>query len=141
MLLVSSDVPRLCRSGAWPPLASHCVRLTQLVFTNRSHPFMLSGREQVGAGGGVWRLKWHPVRAEVLAAACMHNGFAVIRAQPAAGALTVHESYAGQEGLAYGVDWCRKPRLPHDLLASCTFYERSVQLWIPACLGPTPMGW
>lgn len=94
---------------------------------------MLSGGKQVAAGGGVWRLKWHPAERELLAAACMHAGFAVLGAQPAAGALTVLESCSGQEGLAYGVDWWHNARMP-STLASCTFYERSLHLWTPACL-------
>lgn len=29
-------------------------------------------------GGGVWRLKWEPLKGQHLAAACMHNGFHVL---------------------------------------------------------------
>ena len=33
---------------------------------------------EVGVGGGVWRLKWHPVDKSLLLAACMHNGCHVL---------------------------------------------------------------
>ena len=29
-------------------------------------------------GGGVWRVKWHPVNPELMATACMHNGFQIL---------------------------------------------------------------
>ena len=29
-------------------------------------------------GGGVWRIKWHWSHQDLLATACMHNGFNVV---------------------------------------------------------------
>ena len=53
----------------------------------------------MGCGGGVWRLKWHPSRRELLLGACMHAGFRVLEvsgtaAGPCKGA---SERVAGQE--------------------------------------------
>lgn len=36
---------------------------------------------EVGVGGGVWRLKWHPIDKSLLLAACMHNGCSVLRCE------------------------------------------------------------
>ena len=35
---------------------------------------------EIGVGGGVWKLKWHPNAAlqQYLLCACMHNGFTVV---------------------------------------------------------------
>ena len=64
---------------------------------------------QVDTGGGVWRAKWHPRDAELLLAACMYDGFAVLRAAAGeAGGLEILETYEHASGsLSYGADWCR----------------------------------
>jgi diphthamide biosynthesis protein 7 len=49
---------------------------------------------ELNVGGGVWRLKWSPDRPELLAAATMHAGFAVLRYDHAAAAFAVLHSRA-----------------------------------------------
>lgn len=89
---------------------------------------------QVSAGGGTWRVKWHPTQPHLLAAACMHAGFVVLRADPTLGSLQVQEHYAHQRSLGYGVDWSRAHLPAGGLVASCSFYDRLLHLWTPACL-------
>ncbi|CAH0520650.1 unnamed protein product [Peronospora belbahrii] len=64
-----------------------------------------------GAGGGVWRLKWHPAesRKELLLAACMHNGFQVLDFMTGNSTLRKVASYDRHDSLAYGVDWWLHP--------------------------------
>lgn len=49
----------------------------------------MTGLLQVGTGGGVWRLKWHPSLDWLLLAACMYNGFAMVRANDSFSGLEV----------------------------------------------------
>ena len=67
---------------------------------------------QVAAGDGVWRIKWHRQRADVLLAACMHGGAAVVQLSEGGeeeeeGGMrgSVVERYEGHQSMVYGADW------------------------------------
>ncbi|KAJ0397533.1 hypothetical protein P43SY_003394 [Pythium insidiosum] len=91
-------------------------------------------------GGGVWRLKWHPLASrqvetvtaqDLLLAACMHNGFQVLQTQ-ADQTLTRATSYERHQSLAYGVDWWRDRRAleaAEPVVASCSFYDHVFHVW------------
>ena len=84
-------------------------------------------------GGGVWRAKWHPSDPELLLAACMYNGYAVVRVPAAeAGGLETVETYEhGSGSLSYGADWCRAEAAGGggSLAATASFYDRQLHLW------------
>eukprot|EP00744_Colponema_vietnamica_P024335 GILI01035494.1.p1 GENE.GILI01035494.1~~GILI01035494.1.p1 ORF type:complete len:329 (-),score=2.49 GILI01035494.1:147-1133(-) len=77
-------------------------------------------------GGGVWRLKWHPTRSDVLLAACMHNGFSVWQTTGSEGSQIAHYSH---ESLAYGTDWVYTHQTSHALIGACSFYDKFLTLW------------
>jgi diphthamide biosynthesis protein 7 len=92
------------------------------------------------AGGGVWRLKWHPTVVGKLVAACMRGGVRVFQDST----MNVTEKhgmthyYVGHpnESLAYGVDWNRCRQVDgseraedEDMLISCSFYDRQIHVW------------
>ena len=92
-------------------------------------------------GGGVWRLKWHPTDPGLMLAACMHGGFAVLRADAAAGAIEVVERYPHQQTLAYGAAWCGEVGADGtSVAATCSFYDRLLHVWSPATRGAAPGG-
>jgi diphthamide biosynthesis protein 7 len=105
------------------------------------------------AGGGVWRLKWHPTDPALLLAACMQGGFALLRADvggdegSAGGAgaegggagcaiaatLEVAERYVHQQTLAYGAGWCAEVGARGaSVAATASFYDRLLHVWTPA---------
>ncbi|XP_046949656.1 diphthine methyltransferase [Lynx rufus] len=71
---------------------------------NMKRPFA-----DMSAGGGVWRLKWHPFHHHLLLAACMHGGFKIFNCQKAIEekqeACTVSASHTLPNSLVYGADW------------------------------------
>ena len=34
--------------------------------------------KETAAGGGVWRVKWHPTNPDLMAVACMHDGVKIL---------------------------------------------------------------
>ena len=95
---------------------------------------------ELGCGGGVWRLKWHPTRTDLLLAACMHAGFAVLRtptgAPEAAEATELevvarYEAHGTGAALGYGADWSHARVADGGALlaATCSFYDRALHVW------------
>lgn len=93
--------------------------------------------QEAHAGGGVWRVKWHPSedRRNDLLVACMHDGFKVIQFGPglpdvASGGFEILHRFDQHESLAYGVDWSFvSGGNSISLIASCSFYDHTLHLW------------
>lgn len=76
-------------------------------------------------GGGIWRLKWHPTRANRLLSASMHAGAFVVDIDDQCEA-TLATSFLDHTSMAYGADWSFSEP---DLVASCSFYDHIMHLW------------
>jgi len=101
--------------------------------------------ELPGLGGGIWRLKWHPLEAEssLLAAACMLGGVHVIDALGISkgGASQPRKivNYTEHKSLVYAAEWiktseglttnCESKTLTTHCIASCSFYEKQFHTW------------
>ncbi|KAK3033506.1 hypothetical protein RJ639_032735 [Escallonia herrerae] len=85
-------------------------------------------------GGGVWRIKQHPFVPGLVLAACMHNGFAIVKVK--GGKAEVTETYTKHDSLAYGADWqrespCQDGKSKRPVVATCSFYDRLLRVWMP----------
>ncbi|KAF9277146.1 Diphthine methyltransferase [Linnemannia elongata] len=101
-----------------------------LIWDTRSMRQPLSTTE---TGGGVWRLKWHPTRKDILLAGCMHNGFHVINYSEGWSTGSIGSSFMEHASLAYGTDWSYAPTKGDELplVASCSFYDHLLHMWRP----------
>lgn len=87
--------------------------------------------QELSVGGGVWRIKWNPLKDDLVALACMHGGFKIVDLHRN----EIVGSYTGHESLAYGIDWYpgtdigTRPGTWKGLLASCSFYDHCLQMW------------
>lgn len=85
-------------------------------------------------GGGVWRIKQHSFVPGLVLAACMHNGFAVVRIE--GDKAEVVETYNKHASLAYGADWykgslSRVGGKKSTVVATCSFYDKLLRVWMP----------
>ena len=91
------------------------------------------------AGGGVWRLKWHPTKAGVLAGACMRGGVRIFKDPSATdcqhGMVNYYQGHPS-DALAYGVDWVYSTASPlapasrhRDMVGSRSFYDHQLHFW------------
>lgn len=88
----------------------------------------------INLGGGVWRIKNHSVVPGVILAACMHNGFAIVKVN--GDEVKVVETYNKHESLAYGADWyrgtiCQEDKKEKTIVATCSFYDQLLRVWVP----------
>jgi hypothetical protein len=120
---------------------------------------------ELDVGGGAWRLQWRPSQGgkgsgggDLLLAACMYNGFSVLRADGFGGGqeatqlgLEVVERYEAHESIAYGCDWWRggggsgvgggsgAPRCSSSssscIVATASFYDKRLHVWSPSSAG------
>ncbi|OZJ06546.1 hypothetical protein BZG36_00509 [Bifiguratus adelaidae] len=93
----------------------------------------------IPTGGGVWRLKWHPVDKHQLLSVSMHAGAFTIHVQggiigqrdadPVTGHVTTE--FLEHKSMAYGGDWCYAPgfNVKNSLIVTCSFYDHIAHVW------------
>jgi diphthamide biosynthesis protein 7 len=113
----------------------------RLVSSETQKPKPLCHSEPLG--GGMWRMKWHPLDDDRLLLGAMHGGCRVVKlngmellntaenSSPVA--IQVQQKFTKHESMAYGADWlvCQRPGEAGRVqaAASCSFYDRALCLW------------
>jgi len=84
-------------------------------------------------GGGIWRVRWHPQKADRLLTACMHDGFKILdyTSSFTVCSTTTRFDEHGKDALAYGADWA-VGTAKSDLIATCSFYDHQLRTWAAA---------
>ncbi|XP_023167772.2 diphthine methyltransferase [Drosophila hydei] len=87
---------------------------------------------ELNLNGGIWRLKPHPQRTDIILTACMYKNFSVVHLKE--GALSLLGSYEEHSSICYGADWAPnidKSELSDDHshslhMATCSFYDHKL---------------
>lgn len=84
------------------------------------------------AGGGLWRVRWHPTLPSELLLACMHDGFKVLAIDYTSSTCVLRTRYDahGTEALAYGIDWGKLDYNNRYFAYSCSFYNHQLRSWL-----------
>jgi len=98
---------------------------------------MKQSYNNVKVDGGVWRLKWEPIKEEYLLSASMFNGAHII--DTSFNSAIICQSFGRQNNrLFYGADWCHinDTELEHwtninnkRIIATCSFYDHRLDLF------------
>eukprot|EP00797_Seminavis_robusta_P008400 Sro1595_g284690.2 (104) ;mRNA; r:14098-14409 len=91
-------------------------------------------------GGGIWRIKWHPLEDDRLLVAAMHGGCRIVKMDQLNDTdhnprfvLTATKQFTEHKSMAYGADWlvCNHPTREgyFEAAASCSFYDKAAFLW------------
>jgi diphthamide biosynthesis protein 7 len=117
--------------------------LRMMVAADENHPPKLLCHTDP-LGGGLWRMKWHPLDDDRLLLGAMHGGCRVVKLNGMETADTsssstnickaqVTHKFTKHESMAYGADWlvCQQSagRTKVEAAASCSFYDRAMYLW------------
>ena len=111
---------------------------------------------KMGVGGGVWRIKWHPLCWDTtntstkgyygkMLVAAMHGGCRVLDFEELNSwsekktcddkrgddEVKVLSKFTAHESMAYGSDWLWFGQSTIESVASCSFYDRQAFLWDP----------
>ena len=116
----------------------------RMVSSEGSRPKVLCHTNPVG--GGLWRMKWHPLDDDRLLLGAMHGGCRVLKVngigeslaaaadlQPNSCKAHATHKFTKHESMAYGADWLvyksGGAQMTVEAAASCSFYDRAMYLW------------
>lgn len=92
-------------------------------------------------GGGMWRIKWHPLDDNRMLLGAMHGGCRVVKLdglesleeENLSMGLHVEQKFTNHKSMAYGADWlvCKRQGSKgwFQAAVSCSFYDRAMYLW------------
>ncbi|KAH8420053.1 hypothetical protein KR009_005253 [Drosophila setifemur] len=83
---------------------------------------------ELNLGGGIWRLKPHPVHQHLILAACMYTNFSVVELNTNNPELSLLGAYEEHKSICYGADWAPSWSDEGESLtmATCSFYDHKL---------------
>ncbi|XP_034490011.1 diphthine methyltransferase [Drosophila innubila] len=94
---------------------------------------------ELNLNGGIWRLKPHPQRSDLILAACMYTNFSIVDLNNSSDsnvALTLLQTYDEHSSICYGADWApniekldvsEEGAMSSKLhMATCSFYDHKL---------------